>query len=95
MTRDEAREAARVMLAYANGAEVEGIYVNPQSMGKHFHTDIPSFNWQVFNYRVKREPRVLWVGEQADGVLMATNFTDKLECEMKYSRAVKMQEVLE
>ena len=41
MTREEARKAAEVMLAYANGEEVETLSLN----GKHVFIKTPSFNW--------------------------------------------------
>ena len=52
MTREEARKAAEVMLAYANGEEVETLCLN----GKHVFIKTPSFNWGVTEYRVKLKP---------------------------------------
>lgn len=51
MTREEARKAAEVMLAYANGEEVETLSLN----GKHVFIKTPSFNWGEREYRVKRK----------------------------------------
>ena len=52
MTREEARKAAEVMLAYANGEEVEMLCSN----GKYVFTKTPSFNWGMAEYRVKPKP---------------------------------------
>ena len=49
MTREEARKAAEVMLAYANGEEVETLCSN----GKYVFTKTPSFTWGMAEYRVK------------------------------------------
>lgn len=51
MTRDEARKAAEIMLAYADGKEIE--MVNP--FGEWVTIKTPKFNWDN-NYRVKPEP---------------------------------------
>lgn len=55
MTREEARKAAEVMLAYANGEEIEVL-----SFGEYEPCKSPSFNWLdgrgLRNYRVKPKP---------------------------------------
>ena len=55
MTREEARKAAEVMLAYANGEEIEVL-----SFGEYEPCKSPSFNWVdgrgLRNYRVKPKP---------------------------------------
>ena len=52
MTKEEARKAAEIMLAYANGEEIESL-----CFGKYLPCDIPTFNWidgkGVENYRIK------------------------------------------
>lgn len=52
MTREEARKAAEVMLAYANGEEVEGMDFD----GKYRPAENPSFSWDKIKYRVKSKP---------------------------------------
>lgn len=52
MTREEARKAAEVMLAYANGKEVE--FLDP--LGNWRSDTIPAFNWFNFDYRIKKGP---------------------------------------
>lgn len=52
MTREEARKAAEVMLAYANGEEVEGMDFD----GKYRPAENPSFSWDKIKYRVKPKP---------------------------------------
>ncbi len=52
MTREEARKAAEVMLAYADGKEIE------VKMGDKWVSSYKvSFNWFDFEYRVKPEPK--------------------------------------
>ena len=56
MTREEARKAAEVMLAYANGEEIETL-----CFGEYIPCEVPSFNWvdgkSIKNYRIKPKPR--------------------------------------
>ena len=57
MTREEARHAAEVMMAYAEGKEIE---LNGRSscgcqMWKE--TSDPTFNWYDFMYRTKTKPK--------------------------------------
>jgi hypothetical protein len=58
MTREEARKAAQVMLAYADGAEIEFCFKHSTrrkwSTGKA--TDTYGFDWPNFKYRVKQTP---------------------------------------
>lgn len=51
MTREQARKAAEVMLAYANGKKVETMNID----GKWEEIEGPSFDW-LNDYRVKPEP---------------------------------------
>lgn len=52
MTREEARKAAEVMMAYADGKEIEFLSI----MDKWSIIQDPTFNWHSFNYRIKKEP---------------------------------------
>ena len=53
MTREEARKAAEVMLAYADGKAIETRF-NCDTDEKDWHlTDIPTFDFQTKQYRVK------------------------------------------
>jgi hypothetical protein len=62
MTRDEAREFAKVVQAYADGKSVE--YTNKNTEGwvslctadRHYW-----FDTEMFDYRIKPEPREWWV----------------------------------
>lgn len=49
MTREEARKAAEVMLAYANGEEIEAMDFG----GKYNSAENPSFSWDKIKYRIK------------------------------------------
>lgn len=51
MTREEARKAAEVMLAYADGKEIE------YSNGKNWiEASMPEFKWGLVDYRIKQKP---------------------------------------
>lgn len=56
MTREEARKAAEVMLAYANGKEIETLRFE-----EYVPCENPSFNWidgkGIENYRIKPESK--------------------------------------
>lgn len=57
MTREEARKAAEVMMAYAEGKEIE---LNGRSSGgcqMWEETSDPTFNWYGFMYRTKTKPK--------------------------------------
>ena len=59
MTREEARKAAEVMLAYAEGKEVESkrrIFSNDSWC--EIKDGEPVFNWQNCDYRIKKEPKL-------------------------------------
>lgn len=53
MTREEARKAAEVMLAYADGKQIE---CSLPGENKWFHNLNPQFNWDICDYRIKKEP---------------------------------------
>ena len=54
MTREELKEAAKVMEAYANGKEIQ-CNDNYLGNGEWVTTDGPSFNWEKYAYRIKPE----------------------------------------
>ena len=56
MTREELKEAAKVMEAYANGKKIQCNY-NCQDNEGWVDTDNPSFNWDKYVYRIKSEPK--------------------------------------
>ena len=54
MTREEARKAAEVMLAYVNGEEIE---YTVKGCNNWMKVDSPSFNWD-WEYRIKpKQPK--------------------------------------
>ena len=53
MTREEARKKAAVMLAYAEGKEIEFF---DEYIGDWDKVDDPVFNWGIAVYRIKPEP---------------------------------------
>lgn len=56
MTREEIREAAKVMEAYANGQKIQ-CNDNRLGNGEWVTTDNPSFNWDKYAYRIEPEPK--------------------------------------
>ena len=54
MTKEEAKKAAEVMLAYADGKTIECFVDN--SIGWVEGSESPKFNWDDFDYRVKGTP---------------------------------------
>lgn len=53
MTREETRKAAEVMLAYADGKDLQ---ICGQGSNKWADVVIPVFNWELNLYRIKPEP---------------------------------------
>lgn len=53
MTREEAKKAAEVMMAYAEGKEIEFACTGEDYWGTN---DYPIFDWEDFDYRIKKEP---------------------------------------
>ena len=53
MTREETREAVKVMVAYANGKEIQYLDDN----NKWIDTPNPVFDWSRWAYRIKPEPK--------------------------------------
>ena len=56
MTREEIKEAAKVMEAYANGKKIQ-CNDNHLGNGEWVTTDNPSFNWDKYAYRIKPNPK--------------------------------------
>ena len=55
MDRNEARKAAEVMLAYADGKEIE--WSHRDGDGSWIRVNGPWFNWLSNNYRIKPQPK--------------------------------------
>ena len=53
MTREEIKDAAKVMEAYANGKKIQFL----DEYNKWIDVTNPSFNWSIYNYRIKPEPK--------------------------------------
>ena len=52
MTREEIRDAVKVMEAYANGKKIQY-----KEISEWLDTSLPLFNWAKYKYRVKPEPK--------------------------------------
>ena len=55
MTREEARNAAKVMKAYADGKDIE-YKRRDDNLWLDVINNNPEFNWNHNNYRIKQEP---------------------------------------
>lgn len=56
MTREEARKAAEVMLAYADGKKIEYKVREGDEWRPINKLDTPLFDWNSTEYRIKKEP---------------------------------------
>ena len=52
MTREETRDAVKVMEAYANGKKIQY-----KGISEWLDASFPLFNWAKYKYRVKPEPK--------------------------------------
>ena len=58
MTPEELRHAAEVLLAAADGKQIQKRIINDR---KWFEEDSPDFDFNAFKFRIKPEPRECWV----------------------------------
>lgn len=56
MTKEEARKAAEVMMAYADGKEIEFRRKKAENWRLCQEKGVLFFNWQDSEYRIKKEP---------------------------------------
>ena len=90
MNREETREAARVMLAYADGQDVQ-FYCD---MEHEWHdTDDPTWRWDKTRYRVK--PREWWIVnfEDRDSIVCVTAGAAKRMAAGCHANIIKVREV--
>lgn len=88
MTREDAKKAAEVMLAYANGEEIESLFY-----GEYVSCEEPTFNWiidkGIENYRIKPkekfDPKTL---KPFDKVLVRDGKAESWMCDI-YSHKLK------
>lgn len=59
-------EKIAVMQAHLDGKTIQ--YRSKTSAGNWFSHPNPEWNWEDCEYRVKTEPRVIWVNEYSDGL---------------------------
>lgn len=57
MDREEVRKAAEVMLAFADGKEIQYSNKGQDHWFNWINNSAPSFNWGRFDYRIKPEPK--------------------------------------
>ena len=60
MTIDETKKAIEVMQAFVDGKEIECKYSGGDRWAG---APVPSWAWDAFDYRVKPEPRAIWILE--------------------------------
>ena len=76
MTREQAREAAAVMLAWADGKKVEFKCISMDWM----RTDTPEWNWIAYNYRIKPTAKLRpWTADEVPlGCILKTKSTNSV-----------------
>ena len=57
MTREEVKKAAEIMLAFADGAEIQYSHKGKDNWINWINEFSPSFDWQTFDYRIKPESK--------------------------------------
>lgn len=91
MNAEQTKAAAEVMLAHANGAKIQ-----IRATGGRWHDFVgvvPVWNWQKFEYRVKKEPRTLYAVYTCDGKHIGTY--DKREYAQSFAHRRSSQNDLE
>jgi len=89
MTKDETREAIKVMQAYVDGAEIE-----MKLSSGWIQATTPFWDWSNTEWRIKKTPRTFWVDLYGDG--RANMYTARDDAPPgSYAGLIKMQEVIE
>ena len=57
MKQEEVKKAAEIMLAFADGAEIQYSHKGQNNWLNWINESSPSFDWQAFDYRIKPEPK--------------------------------------
>lgn len=63
MNRENAKKLLPIITAFADGKVIEW----KNSDGVWVVADSPGFSYNPNNYRIKREPKEIWVNEYSDG----------------------------
>lgn len=95
-TREETKRMIEVMQAYADGEEVEWKLAGRPSGWDGDPCIMPSWNWDKYDYRVKPQPRVLYVIQDESGQF-SSSWPTRRQAEAhvgRYESIVKFQEVL-
>lgn len=80
MTQEEARKAAEVMMAYANGKEIE---MRDRARKPWTQIKEACFNWELFDYRIKPKPKPRFdpkTLQPFDKVLVRDRDSEKWSC---------------
>ena len=98
VTREETKAAAAVMIAWADGKEIQ---CNTSRTGRSswgtLSTKIEhmSWNWDDYDYRINQEPREFWivvVDDHSSGVLPA--YGRKPNAEVHVGKVIHVKEVI-
>jgi hypothetical protein len=74
MNEFQMQAAADIMKAAASGAKIELRSLRARDVDGAWHSSqSPGWNWQDYEYRVKKEPRMLYVVRDKTGVIAHTN----------------------
>lgn len=91
MTRDEAREFVKVVQAYADGKEVEGRTIGSVRWQP---LDEPVFNCSVRQYRIKPEPREVWILQYGNGEISYVADKSREDAEERLCAGASLERVL-
>lgn len=94
MNRETAKKFLPIITAFAEGKVIE----RKSPDGLWFVNDTPGFFNDPENYRIKPEPREVWINEYHDGSIAC--YTDeamarRYACPLTTRKAVRYREVLE
>jgi hypothetical protein len=93
MNREEAKQVAEIVKAYAEGRELE-VQLRGELEDRWVHTSAPQFNFVDLQYRVKPEPRTFYAleGTKKPGVLFCLSSTRE-EAERYRKAHVQSEEI--
>ena len=97
MTPEELKYAASVMLAAAEGKKIQ--YRSKGEIHEQWGETRPSWNWDLFDYRIAPEPRKprewkVWEPESLEQVLEISNFALGIHSPDKKRKVIRVREVL-
>jgi len=93
MNVEETKKAIKVMQAFVEGAEIEA---KAKDHATTWYNATPSWDWEGFDYRIKRQPIEVWAYVTPGGVWLANphNLSSGVSLGSD-TQLVKLREVVE